>query len=325
MPTTPTAQPGLLPVPGAPDVPVIAVDLGADGLTPQVRRSALERLRTAGLEDTRPGPGVPPAAPGWTAMFSDGRLVLRSPAHVIYDGDLTLWPALAEAITANGWVLVYVGHLALGWGADALAAVRTAAACGQCTGGIVQARLHDQESPVPPTTPAPDAIRQVLRDHLTGRVAWDEPPALFLFGPVETGCILVPLAVPEEAWGHPATVMDTLADELEADPAARRAISQGDPPLWGVALRHEAFNISLTPEQARARAASVAFGLTVPPITEQTPGRVEIRAITALDTAGGTYDLVMERGSSTVDERRSLGEGGRIPAALRRLLNAFQD
>jgi hypothetical protein len=222
-------------------------------------------------------------------------------------------------------VPVIVGHLALGWGADGLAVLCTAAERGECTGGIIRAHIHDEEPPVSPTTPDSDAIRTVLRDHLTGRIAWNEPPALFLCGPVEAGCILWQVPLPDEAWGHPADVMTHLAASLEAEPEVRRKFHSEGPPLWGVALRHEAYNVRLSPEQARARGAGAAFGLSAPPpITDQTPGRVEIRAITAQDTSGGSYDLVQERGSSAVDERHDLGAVGRIPAALRRLMAAFQ-
>lgn len=149
-PSTMTAQPGLLPVPGAdPDVPLLALDLGLShveqALAPQartrLRTAALGQLQEIGLEPVTPARLLPgPARGTWSAHFSRGRLELRSPTHLVYEGTLAAWPAYTAAITANGWVLLHIGHLALGWGADALQAVRTAAERGEALGGIVPAR-----------------------------------------------------------------------------------------------------------------------------------------------------------------------------------------
>lgn len=175
------------------------------------------------------------------------------------------------------------------------------------------------------STPDPDALRQVLHDHLTGRVMWDEPPALFLAGPVSAGCILWQAPLPEEMWGHPAAVITHLADSLDAEPEVGRQLSAGSPPLWAVALRYEGFTTKTTTEQLRERAAGAAFGIAPPPVTGQTPGAVETRHITALDITGATYELAQERDSETVSERHDLGAIGRIPAALRHLVAALQD
>ncbi|GAA1451153.1 hypothetical protein [Nocardiopsis tropica] len=173
-------------------------------------------------------------------------------------------------------------------------------------------------------TPDPDALRQVLHDHITGRAMWDEAPALFLAGPLDVGPILWQVPLPEEAWGHPATVITHLAASLEAEPEAGRQIRDGAPPLWAVALRYEGFAAKVTTEELRARAAGAAFGLRPPAVTGQTPGSVETRTLAALDVTGSTYELVQTRGSDEVTERRDSVGIGRIPAALRRLVAALQ-
>lgn len=152
MPTAPTAQPGLLPVPDPdPDVPVLALDLGTDAPAlaalgmgrEQLREAALDQLREQGLQPVPPGAYVPaPGAGGtWQAHITRGHIRIESPSHVVYDGDLATWPAYASAVTANGWVLLYAGHLDIGWGTDAVQAVRTAADAGQVLGGIVPTRI----------------------------------------------------------------------------------------------------------------------------------------------------------------------------------------
>jgi len=156
MPTAPTAQPGLLGVPGSsPDVPVLALDLGADAPAlaalgmgrEQLREAALDQLRDQGLQPVPPGAYVPAPGTGstWHANITRGHIHIASPSHVVYDGDLATWPAYAQAVSANGWLLLYAGHLDLGWGTDAVQAVRAAANTGQVLGGIV------------PTHIAPDA------------------------------------------------------------------------------------------------------------------------------------------------------------------------
>lgn len=174
------------------------------------------------------------------------------------------------------------------------------------------------------STPDPAAMTQVFHDHLTGRVEWDEAPALFLTGPVSAGCILWQVPLPEEAWGHPATVMNHLSASLEAEPETARQLCAGSPPLWAVALRYEGFATRTTPDELRARAASAAFGITPPPVNGQTPGAVETRTLTALDVTGSTYELVQTRGNDEVTERRDSGGIGRIPTALHRLVAALQ-
>lgn len=153
MPSEPTVQPGLLPVP-APDadVPVIAMDLGAGApalaafLTDQsragLRTAALDQLRAIGLHPIPPGAYVPgPAAgQGWSAHLSPGRLEIRSPARLVYDGDLASWPAYTRAVQANGWILFYAGHIELGFGADVIQAMRQAVDRGEVLGGVVPAR-----------------------------------------------------------------------------------------------------------------------------------------------------------------------------------------
>src|SRR5699024_10980326 len=122
MPTAPTAQPGLLPVPGSsPDVPVLALDLGANAPAlaalgmgrERLREAALEQLRDQGLQTVPPGAYVPAPRAGstWHADITRGRIVIESPSHLVYDGDLATWPAYARAVAANGWVLLYAGHL----------------------------------------------------------------------------------------------------------------------------------------------------------------------------------------------------------------------
>lgn len=152
-PFTLTAQPGLLPVPGPDaDVPIIAMDLGADNeiLTnslkaherAQLRTAALEQLRAIGLHPIPPGAYVPGpvAGRGWSAHLTPGLLELRSPERLVYDGELASWPAFTRAVEANGWVLFYAGHIELGLGADAVQAVRQAAHRGEVLGGVVPAR-----------------------------------------------------------------------------------------------------------------------------------------------------------------------------------------
>ena len=152
MPTAPTAQPGLLPVPGSsPDVPVLALDLGADAPAlaalgmgrEQLREAALDQLREQGLQKVPPGAYVPAPGAGrtWTADITRGHIHIASPSHVVYDGTLATWPAYARAVAANGWLLLYAGHLQIGWGTDAVQAVRTAASEGQVLGGIVPTRI----------------------------------------------------------------------------------------------------------------------------------------------------------------------------------------
>ncbi|WP_150255246.1 hypothetical protein [Nocardiopsis deserti] len=173
-------------------------------------------------------------------------------------------------------------------------------------------------------TPDPDALIQVFHDHITGRVEWNEPPALFLAGPLDVGCILWQVPLPEEAWGHPAEVMNHLAASLEAEPQVGQQLRVGAPPLWAVAVRYEGYATKVTREELRARAASAAFGIAPPPVTGQTPGAVENRTLAALDVTGSTYELVQTRGSDEVTERRDSGGIGRIPTALRRLVAALQ-
>lgn len=143
MPTTPTAKAGLLPVPDSHDVPIIALDLGADDCIPQVRQDAIDRMIVLGLRPTAPGSGLgrPRGVFGWSAVFHRGHLTLHSPDpdEVVYAGALTLWPSLRAAIRANRWVLVYAGHIGLGGDTDMLTALRTAADQGHCTSGIVHA------------------------------------------------------------------------------------------------------------------------------------------------------------------------------------------
>jgi len=154
MPSTPTIQPGLLPVPGPdPDVPILVLDLGADAPELQagldevgrtrLREAALAQLQEQGLQTVPPGAYVPGPTAGrtWQANITRGRIVIESSSHLIYDGTLATWPAYAHAVTANGWLLLYAGHLDLGWGTEALQAVRTAAAAGQVLGGIVPTRI----------------------------------------------------------------------------------------------------------------------------------------------------------------------------------------
>ena len=153
MPSTPTAQPGLLPVPGPDaDVPVLALDLGADNEHLQtlgeegirlLRTAALDQLRTLGLQTVPPGAYVPGPGAGstWTAELTPGRLVLRSSSHLAYDGTLAAWPAYTHAIEANGWLLLYAGHLALGFGTQTMPAVRAAANTGDVVAGIVPATV----------------------------------------------------------------------------------------------------------------------------------------------------------------------------------------
>ena len=153
MPTEPTVQPGLLPVPDPDaDVPVIAMDLGSDApelaafLTDdsraRLRTAALEQLRAIGLHPIPPGAYVPGpvAGRGWSAHLTPGLLELRSPERLVYDGELASWPAFTRAVEANGWVLLYAGHIELGLGADAVQAVRQAAHRGEVLGGVVPAR-----------------------------------------------------------------------------------------------------------------------------------------------------------------------------------------
>jgi hypothetical protein len=153
MPTEPTVQPGLLPVPDPdPDVPIIAMDVGADApalaafLTEasraHLRTAALDELRTIGLHPIPAGAYVPGpvAGRGWSAQLTPGRLELRSPTRLVYAGDLAAWPAYTRAVEANGWVLFYAGHIALGLGADAVQAMRRAADRGEVLGGVVPAR-----------------------------------------------------------------------------------------------------------------------------------------------------------------------------------------
>ncbi len=152
MPTEPTVQPGLLPVPDPDaDVPVIAMDLGSDApalaafLTDesraQLRTAALEELRTIGLHPIPPGAYVPGpvAGRGWSAHLTPGRLEMRSPARLVYDGELASWPAFATAVQANGWVLFYAGHIELGLGANVVQAMRQAVDHGDVLGGVVPA------------------------------------------------------------------------------------------------------------------------------------------------------------------------------------------
>lgn len=158
MPTEPTVQPGLLPVPDPDaDVPVIAMDLGSDApsltafLTDHSRArlhtAALEQLRAIGLRPVPPGAYVPGpvAGRGWSAHLTPGRLEMRAPTHLVYDGNLAAWPAFTEAVIANGWVLFYAGHIELGWGANVVQAMRTAASRGEVLGGIVPARWSPSE------------------------------------------------------------------------------------------------------------------------------------------------------------------------------------
>lgn len=153
MPTEPTVQPGLLPVPDPdPDVPVIAMDLGSDApalaafLTEdsraQLRTAALDQLRTIGLHPIPPGAYVPGpvAGRGWSAHLTPGRLEVRAPDRLVYDGDLAAWPAYTHAVQANGWILFYAGHIELGLGADVVQAMRRAADRGEVLGGVVPAR-----------------------------------------------------------------------------------------------------------------------------------------------------------------------------------------
>lgn len=156
MPSTPTVQAGLLPVPGdTPDAPIVVMDLDLDNLhllalSAQEHRllrvAALEQLRTEGLHPIPVGAYVPGPGAGrtWTAHLSPGRLQVRSPQYLVYDGTMATWPAYTEAVTANGWVLFYAGHLALGPDADALQAMREAAERGEVLGGVVPAKVTQQ-------------------------------------------------------------------------------------------------------------------------------------------------------------------------------------
>ncbi|WP_017559879.1 hypothetical protein [Nocardiopsis baichengensis] len=145
MPIEPTAQPALLSAPGAPaPLPLIAVDVGADGLADNVRDAALERLLGMGL--ARPGrsllPAAPTPAPGWHARLGGGRLLLTGPAeHVLYDGHMAAWPALARAVADLGGAVLAAGHIDLHLGADVIAAVHRAAAAEQAVVGLVAATV----------------------------------------------------------------------------------------------------------------------------------------------------------------------------------------
>ncbi|MFE9247164.1 hypothetical protein [Nocardiopsis sp. NPDC006938] len=159
MPSTPTAQPGLLSVPGPDaDVPVLALDLGADNEHLQalgedglrlLRTTALDQLRTQGLQPVPPGAYVPGPGAGstWNAELTPGRLVLRSPSHLAYDGTLAAWPAYTRAIEATGWLLLYVGHIQLAFGAEVMPAVRAAADADDVVAGIVPATVISQQAP----------------------------------------------------------------------------------------------------------------------------------------------------------------------------------
>ncbi|MBX9390609.1 hypothetical protein ACFPZ0_14505 [Streptomonospora nanhaiensis] len=82
-------------------------------------------------------PSPPPAAPGWSARIHAGRLELRAPEESVYAGTLTTWPSLEAALRSHGIAVVLVGHLALGWGANPLAAAEHAAGQGECAAGVV--------------------------------------------------------------------------------------------------------------------------------------------------------------------------------------------
>jgi len=141
MPTSPTAQPAVLPL-GAHGLVVIAVDLGADGLPAWVREAAVDRLAEAGLArltDLGQLPSTPVA--GWSAEIGGGRLRLTSPAEVVYDGTLAAWPALKAAAAETGAAIALVGHIDLGWGARVLPAAAAAAERGEVAAGVVPARL----------------------------------------------------------------------------------------------------------------------------------------------------------------------------------------
>lgn len=145
MPTISTAKPGLISVPTSHDVPVIAVDLGADGFTPLIRRRAIDHMIALGLEKTLPDPSRPPVAHGWSATFHDGHLSLNCPDHIVYEGELILWPSLTDAILANGWVLLYVGHIDLRGSTDMMTAIRAAVDQGHCASGVIPARIPAPE------------------------------------------------------------------------------------------------------------------------------------------------------------------------------------
>lgn len=143
MPVEPTAQPTLLSAPGAPaPLPLLAVDVGADGLADDVRDGAIEMLLGMGL--ARPGTGLLPADPspaaGWHAHLGGGRLLLTGPGeHTLYDGHMAAWPALSRAVADLGGAVLAAGHIDLYLGADVIAAVHRAAAAEQVAVGLVAA------------------------------------------------------------------------------------------------------------------------------------------------------------------------------------------
>lgn len=152
MPSTPTVQAALLPVPGpSHDVPVLAMDLGADhpdlqealgneGLA-RLRVAALAQLREQGLHPVPAGAYVPGpvAGQGWTARLTPGRVEIRTSTLVVYDGTLAAWPTYNAAVQANGWLLLYTGHIDLGFGVEIMPNVRAAVDRGDVVGGVVPA------------------------------------------------------------------------------------------------------------------------------------------------------------------------------------------
>ncbi|TQE30860.1 hypothetical protein Sipo8835_22985 [Streptomyces ipomoeae] len=173
-----------------------------------------------------------------------------------------------------------------------------------------------------------DVVLALCADYLRGRTEWDETPEALVLRDVNgTGLAWESLDIPEAAWrmAHPPVVLAGFA-HLAAQPGLIN-LPQG---VVAVAFRYEAFVIApySSPEAAEAIRRRQAGGST--PHNEHVPGRVEQRAITAVDACGRQYMVAADRqtdgGALLSTSKVLLGSQqlkGNVPSSLNELMGAL--
>ena len=170
-----------------------------------------------------------------------------------------------------------------------------------------------------------DAVTDALAAEITSRTEWDEPPALYTMHLDSGRCRLAMIPLPDMIWAsaRPPEVLAALAGSLRD--GDRMLLRRFAPPgLHGAAFRCEQWKVATRDASPEFEAAARAHQL------HKHPDRIEERAIWAVDRAGVTYGVGLERGSADVQKSVSCPQAGGapvftgiIPDALDDLVRAF--
>lgn len=172
-----------------------------------------------------------------------------------------------------------------------------------------------------------DRVLDALAAEVTARTEWDEAPALCFLYLHEGKCHVRPISIPDSLWASdaPPRILEGIADCLGEFSWLFQPAAPGE--LHGAAFRCEMWEVRGDPADAAGFARAEADARARRLYTR--PDRVETRSIWAVDRAGITYDVTIERVTGEVRRQARWPKPGvpaitgAVPDALDKLVTAL--